>query len=112
MLKKLYDGHVRSINKNFLEAVEGFENIAEGGVRPQFIRIPADARKNQRSIDPTVIRSAVRGLLLLSTDGSPMALGLGRGPCGSGDAGDPEPRPNPASGGTASGETLRRHGPV
>jgi len=29
LLKKLYDGHVRSINKNFLEAVEEFENIAE-----------------------------------------------------------------------------------
>jgi hypothetical protein len=51
LLKKLYDGHVRSINKNFLEAVEGFENIAEGGVRPQFSRVLADAGKNQRSID-------------------------------------------------------------
>jgi hypothetical protein len=30
--QKLYDGRVRSINKNFLEAVEEFENT-EGGVR-------------------------------------------------------------------------------
>lgn len=51
MLKKLYDGYVKSSNKNFIEAVELFENIAEGGVRLQFSRILAGAGKNQRSID-------------------------------------------------------------
>jgi type II restriction enzyme len=51
LLKKLYDGYVKSSNKNFIEAVELFENIAEGGVRLQFSRILAGAGKNQRSID-------------------------------------------------------------
>jgi hypothetical protein len=51
LLKKLYDGHVRSINKNFLEAVEEFEDIAERSVRPRFSRILADAGRNQRNID-------------------------------------------------------------
>jgi hypothetical protein len=51
LLKKLYDEYVKSCNKKFLEAVEEFENIAEGGIRPKLSEILASSGKTQRSVD-------------------------------------------------------------
>jgi hypothetical protein len=46
-------------------------------------------------------------MLELSSDGSPMALWLDGHPCGLGEAGDPEPKCNPANENTVSGKRLR-----
>jgi hypothetical protein len=50
-LKSLYDTYVKQSNKNFLDAVEDFENIAEGYIRPIFSKMPSISDKNSRSID-------------------------------------------------------------
>jgi type II restriction enzyme len=50
-LKSIYDAYLKQSNKNFLDAVEDFENIAEGYIRPIFNKMPSMSEKAPRSID-------------------------------------------------------------
>jgi len=50
-LKRLYDAYVKQSNKNFLDAVEDFENIAEGYIRPIFSKMLSMSDRTPRSID-------------------------------------------------------------